>query len=316
MSNLKLLYPVHTPDKRLLLPAGTVLSEETMDALISSSKDESYRASSVQISSSIKKDLVNFISQPPYHVIFSDQEKISDLFNLLDSVNIVIPVLQSLDYFKQYDLLTYRHILVVSAVSTLLAKELLSDHKGLIQEAAIAPPAHDFGKICVPLQILNKTDPLTRSELSILRHHPVAGYVLLSYYLRDHQSLAVRVARDHHERRDGSGYPRGIRLMDPMVEIVAVCDVYDALISSRPYRPISYDNRTALEEITSMAERNQIRWEAVKALVACNRKAKPNFTECEVSLEKRGVPPPGNVYGVISDEKSPLPDANDIKKVN
>jgi HD-GYP domain-containing protein (c-di-GMP phosphodiesterase class II) len=316
MSNLKLLYHVHTPDNRLLLPAGTVLSEETMDALISSSKDVSHRASSQLLRSSVKKDLVNFISQPPYHVIFADQEQIADLLNLLDSINIVVPVLQSLDYFKQYDLLTYRHILVVSAVSTLLAKELLSDYKGLIQEAAIAPPAHDFGKICVPLQILNKVDPLTRSELSILRHHPVAGYVLLSYYLRDHQSLAVRVARDHHERRDGSGYPRGTRLTDPVVEIVAVADVYDALISSRPYRPVSYDNRTALEEITSMAERNQIGWKVVKALVACNRKSKPHYTECEVSVEKRGVPPPGNVYGVISNEKGHLPDANDNKQFN
>ena len=308
MSDLKLLYSVHTPDNRLLLPAGTLLSEETMDALISSSKDESYRASSVQISSSIKNDLVNFISQPPYHVIFADQKQIANLLNLLDSVNIVAPVLQSLNYFKQYDLLTYRHILVVSAVSTLLAQELLSDYKGLIQEAAIAP-AHDFGKICVPLQILNKVDPLTRSELSILRHHPVAGYVLLSYYLKDHQSLAARVARDHHERKDGTGYPCGIQLTDPMVEIVAVADVYDALISSRPYRPVSYDNRTALEEITSMAERNQIGWDVVKALVACNRKSKPHYTECEVSAEKRGTPPPDNIYGVIAKEKG-RPDVN------
>ncbi len=308
MSNLKLLYPVRTQDNRLLLPAGTVLSEETMDALISSSKDVSHRASSLLMCGSVKEDLVNFISQPPYNIIFADQEQIADLLNLLESVNIVVPVLQSLDYFKQYDLLTYSHILVVSAVSTLLAKELLSDHRGLIQEAAIAP-SHDFGKICVPLQILNKADPLTRSELSILRHHSVAGYVLLSYYLRDHQSLAVRVARDHHERRDGSGYPRGIRLTDPMVEIVAVADVFDALISSRPYRPISYDNRTALEEITSMAERNQIGWDVVKALVACNRKSKPHYTECEVSVEKRGTPPPDNIYGVIAEEKS-RPDVN------
>ena len=315
MSNLKLLYPVRTPDNRLLLPAGTVLSEETMDALISSSKDVPRRASSLLMYGSVKEDLVNFISQPPYNIIFADQEQIAELLNVLESVNIVVPVLQSLDYFKQYDLLTYSHILVVSAVSTLLAKKLLSDHKGLIQEAAIAP-AHDFGKICIPLQILNKADPLTRSELSIMRHHPVAGYVLLSYYLRDHHSLAVRVARDHHERRDGSGYPRGIRLTDPMVEIVAVADVYDALISSRPYRPVSYDNRTALEEITSMAERNQIGWKVVKALVACNRKSKPHFTECEVSVEKRGSPPSGNVYGVMSDEKRHLPDAIDNKKVN
>ena len=98
--------------------------------------------------------------------------------------------------------------------------------------------------------------------------------------------------------------------MDRMVEIVTVSDVYDALISSRPYRPIAYDNRTALEEITAMAERNEIGWNVVRALVARNRKSKPHHSECEVSVEKRGISPPGNVYGVIVEEKS-CPDAND-----
>lgn len=89
-----------------------------------------------------------------------------------------------------------------------------------------------------------------------------------------------------------------------MVEIVAVCDIYDALVSSRPYRPISYDNRTALEEITGMAERNEISWEVVKALVAHNRKAKPHSSDCSISTEKRGTPPPGNAYGIFAEEKN------------
>ena len=227
----------------------------------------------------------------------------------MKSVRIVVPVLQSLDYFKKHDFHTYRHILTVSALSTLLAKDLLSDHQDLIREAATGP-THDFGKVCVPLHILKKSQPLTRRERSILKHHTAAGHILLSYYLKDNHNLAARVARDHHERKDASGYPRGIRLMDRMVEIVTVSDVYDALISSRPYRPIAYDNRTALEEITAMAERNEIGWNVVRALVARNRKSKPHHSECEVSVEKRGTSPPGSVYGVIVEEKS-CPDAND-----
>jgi hypothetical protein len=126
--------------------------------------------------------------------------------------------------------------------------------------------------------------------------------VLLSYYSGDAEDLAARVARDHHERRNGTGYPRNVRLADPLVEIVAACDVYDALVSSRPYRPISYDNRTALEEITQMAEQGEIGWEVVKALVALNRRSRPRFTEVEVSRERRGAAPPGNVYGVTIEE--------------
>jgi HD-GYP domain-containing protein (c-di-GMP phosphodiesterase class II) len=149
---------------------------------------------------------------------------------------------------------------------------------------------------------LKKTTPLTRREKKIVEHHAAAGYVLLSYYLKDSNDLSAIVARDHHERKDGTGQPRGIRLDDLMVEIVAVSDVYDALISPRPYRPVSYDNRTALEEITGMAERGEIGWDVVKALVAHNRKSKPDFRESSVSGEKRGTPPPGNVHGIVIDD--------------
>ena len=86
-----------------------------------------------------------------------------------------------------------------------------------------------------------------------------------------------------------------------MVEIVAICDIYDALTSQRPYRPISFDNRSALENITLMAERNEVSWEVVQALVAHNRKGKPRFNECSVSLDKRGIIPPNNVYGITTD---------------
>jgi HD-GYP domain-containing protein (c-di-GMP phosphodiesterase class II) len=166
----------------------------------------------------------------------------------------------------------------------------------------MAGPTHDIGKISIPLEVLQKTDPLTRTERAILEHHAVAGLVLLSYYFQDNQSIAAKVARDHHERRDGSGYPLGRRLTDQLVEIVAVSDIYDALISPRPYRPTSYDNRTALEEITELAHQGKLGWEVVQALVARNRKSKPHYHECTVSSEKRGIPPANNHYGVMAAE--------------
>ncbi|UCG81439.1 MAG: HD domain-containing protein [Desulfobacterales bacterium] len=301
MTNETLVHPVHTLHNRLLLPAGTELSGETLDGLISTSRATAHQPYSLLRHSSVKEDLLDFLSEAPYREVFVDEEVRADVLNLMNAVGIVGPVLESLDYFKKHDPYTYRHILVVSALSTLVAKNMFSDHQDRIQEAATAP-SHDFGKVCVPLHILKKATPLTQRERDILKHHTAAGYVLLSYYLKDRQNPAARVARDHHERHDGSGYPRGIRVMDPMVEIVVATDIYDALISSRPYRPISYDNRTALEEITAMAERHEISWDVVKALVACNREDKPHFTECEVSAERRGTPPPGNLYGVTAEE--------------
>ena len=89
-------------------------------------------------------------------------------------------------------------------------------------------------------------------------------------------------------------------------------DHYPSRIDSKRERPLrknslSIDNRSALEEITLMAERGEVSWEVVQALVAQNRKGKPHFSECILSLEKRGVSPPGNLYGVIADNESMAP---------
>ena len=301
MVALKIDYPIHTLDNRELLPAGTLLSEEIMEALISSQHRALSETRSLLEYGSVKQDFLDFFRVPPYHAMLHGQKEVADFLKLAESIHSILPVLQSLDYFKQYDPYTYRHVLVVFVLSTLLAEDLLPNHRNPIRETA-AGAAHDLGKICVPLEILRKSDPLTRTERGVLEHHTVTGYVLLNYYFRGTQSLSAKIARDHHERRDGSGYPRGIALADRMVEIVAVSDIYDALISKRPYRPVAYDNRTALEEIATMAERNQIGWDMVKALVARHRKDKPHYSTITLSAEKRGAPPPRNMYGVIARE--------------
>ncbi len=307
MTNKKcvtLCHPVHTVDKQRLLPADTELSEETLNGLLSSNDIDSYPSASLLRHGSVEGDLRYFLNSPPYDVIFSDQTQIKDLFRIMERIQPLCPILDSLDYFHRHDFYTYRHILMVFSLSTLLAKDLVSDFHGWVQEA-VAGITHDLGKVCVPLNILKKRVPLTRTERSIIEHHAAAGYVLLCYYSRNNQGLAPTTARDHHERRDGSGYPRSIPLNNPFVEIIAVSDIYDALISSRAYRPVSYDNRTALEEITSMMEQDKIGREVVRALIAHNRKNKPHYSDVSVSFEKRGLPPAGNFYGITVEENGP-----------
>jgi HD-GYP domain-containing protein (c-di-GMP phosphodiesterase class II) len=301
MPPLRLHCPVYTLDKQILLPENTVISTKTLLRLISSNSQTSYKTYSLFRHGSVKKDILNSLEKHHYPVIFADHEKTNTIMHVLEDVHLILPVLESLDYFKNYDLYTYRHILMVFALSTLLSIDLLAgrtDREGLIREF-LAGPTHDMGKICVPLDVLQKRVPITQRERNTLEHHALAGYVLLSYYFRDRHNFFAKVARDHHERKDGSGYPRCIKLREQLIEIVAVTDVYDALISPRPYRPISYDNRTALEEITAMAERGQFNWKVVKGLVALNRASKPHFDKCSISLEKRGTPPPHNTYGII-----------------
>lgn len=301
-SPLKLNHPVYTLDNQMLLPAGASLSMEKVDSIVSSNSRTSYETCSFMRYGFVRDDIKRFIGEPPYDNIFGNQDERDEILYTMDRVSLILPLLEVLDYFRLRDIHTYRHILMVFALSTIIAKDLLPDVDSRLILAA-AGPAHDFGKICVPLEILKKETPLTRKERSIIEQHTTAGYVLLSYYLKDRSNMAARVAWSHHERRNGSGYPRGIFLEDFMVEIIAVSDVYDALISPRAYRPISYDNRTALEEITRMAERGEVGWEIVKAFVARNRKGKPHYTQSEVSTEKRGKPPAGNMHGVLADEE-------------
>jgi len=299
---MRLSYPIQTLDNQLLLPAGAVLSKETLEELIASNK-ETYQPMPLFEYGRVKDDLLHQVRRPPYDLIFSSQEKVADVMAMLEKVQLVLPVLRSLDYFKKDDYHTYCHVLMVFALSALIAKDLLPDYREWINEVSTGP-THDIGKICVPLHTLKKATPLTKTEKSIIDHHTTAGYVLLSYFYKDYKNLAAIVARDHHERKDGSGVPRGIDLTDRMVEIIVVCDVYDALISPRPYRPVSYDNRSALDEITKLAEMNKIGWDVVKSLVAHNRKKKPKYSETKVASEKRGVPPSLNFHGVVEDADS------------
>jgi HD-GYP domain-containing protein (c-di-GMP phosphodiesterase class II) len=298
---LTLRYPVHTLNNRLLLPAGTVLSEEIMHSLAySARKNAELKSCSLLSYGSTRKDILTFFETPHYHTIFNAADRVEGIMQVMEQVNLALPLLHSFDYFMKHGFYTYRHILMVFALAILLAKDLIPGYQDRVLEGATAP-THDFGKICVPLPILKKSSPLTKTEHDILKHHTLAGYVLLSYYLGDPMDLTVRVARDHHERRNGSGYPCGKLLNDFMVEIITVCDIYDALISSRPYRPVSFDNRTALEVITAMAERDEVSWEIVKALVSLNRTSTTTVQETTISLEKRGIHPAGNMYGKILD---------------
>lgn len=313
MTEYTLQYDVHTLNDKLLLPAGTILTEDTLKKLGDAGRKNGAASRTFRLSDygSIRKDLLDFISRPPYDIIFSDFGRTASVLRVIKEIYLASPVLESLDYFKEKDFYTYRHMILVFALSILLSSELNRDNRKL-QQGAAASPSHDFGKICVPLEVLKKTKPLTLEERKLLEHHALAGYVLLKYYLAggDNDDMAARVARDHHERNNGSGYPQGIRLDDPSLEIVVVSDLYDALTSPRPYRLSPYKNRTALEEICDMADRGELNWEVVKALVSCNRRENTDQSSCLISKEKRGAPPSDNVYGITEPKKSPTNDTN------
>ena len=107
---------------------------------------------------------------------------------------------------------------------------------------------HDIGKIAVPDDILNKPGKLTDEEFDEIKKHPIAGYELLSSVSKE----IADIVRHHHEKIDGNGYPDGIKGNEIGItaKIVAVVDVFDALINVRPYKQ-AFSKEKALEIIIS-----------------------------------------------------------------
>jgi putative nucleotidyltransferase with HDIG domain len=151
------------------------------------------------------------------------------------------------------DTSTEEHTRRVAALAVEIGEQLgLSPTR--LRSLAIGGLLHDIGKLSVPASILQKPGPLDDDEYAAIKVHPERGRELLSE-LGGFDESVKRLVLDHHERLDGTGYPRGIRGsdLDLPTRILAVCDVYDALVSTRVYRP-AWTRDQALELLRSEAD--------------------------------------------------------------
>lgn len=142
----------------------------------------------------------------------------------------------SLVRLKTQDDYTYMHSVAVCAMMTALAKELgLSETE--MRQAGLAGLMHDIGKAAIPLDILNKPGALTDQEFTKVKLHPEQGHALL-LQANIHDPVTLDVCLHHHEKVDGSGYPKQLKgdQISLFAKMGAVCDVYDAVTSNRPYK--------------------------------------------------------------------------------
>ncbi len=185
------------------------------------------------------------------------QESIAMMKNLLDDptadnireakkgiseiVHLILKEEQTLHYLlniTSHDHYTYTHSVSVGILAVALAKSLFRHaHNHDIHALGAGFFLHDLGKVGIDNNIINKPGKLTDEEMNEMRHHPQLGFKLLqdTRQLTDESKI---IALQHHERVDGTGYPKGLCGNDIHVyaRICAIADVYDALTSDRPYR--------------------------------------------------------------------------------
>lgn len=155
---------------------------------------------------------------------------------IADSVARNPGALISLARLKTRDDYTYMHSVAVCALMVALAQQLgLSEDD--CRSAGLAGLVHDLGKALMPLEVLNKPGRLTDEEFAIMRTHPERGLELLQD-APGATSQMLDVVLHHHERVDGAGYPHRLsgEALTRLARMGAVCDVYDAITSNRPYK--------------------------------------------------------------------------------
>ncbi len=179
---------------------------------------------------------VRLIQNKLRHQNFNLEEKVQERTKELYKTQ--LSVVQRLGRAAEYrDNETGNHVLRMSKVAALLAKHMGFDEKqcDLILNAA---PMHDVGKIGIPDGILLKPGKHDLEEWGVMRTHAEIGYHILADDPSELMQLAAKIALEHHEKWDGSGYPKGLKGEEISIEarITTVSDVFDALTSERPYK--------------------------------------------------------------------------------
>ena len=158
--------------------------------------------------------------------------------------------------------ITNFHSLSVSNTSCMLGKYFnLSENE--YYNLKIGSLLHDIGKIAIPNEILKKEGPLTKAEFEIMKQHAVYTYEILSNLKHEH---ILNIASNHHEKLNGKGYPRGLSDLTLSEKIVAVADIFVALIQKRSYKD-GFSKDKVIEILSNCANKGEIDGEVVKKVI-------------------------------------------------
>ena len=187
----------------------------------------------------------------------------NDLLTAIDENSALSVDLTELRTNNEY---TFRHSVDVATIAMIIAKNLGMSTTEM-HDIGIAGLLHDMGKSKIDPEILNKPAKLTEAEFEEMKQHPVLGYRILQEK-KDFKDIISLAVLQHHEKLDGSGYPMGFtsEKIIKYARILSVADVYDALVTNRPYKK-SYSQRTAVDILMYMTGGLDV--EVMKTFLKC-----------------------------------------------
>lgn len=256
---------IYSGDSHILLHAGMVLTNDAIRRLsdigiasvyiVQDDAGDTARVSDV-ISEETRLETIKMVKLSfvnlETHLKLNLGKLKSLVDNIIDELLSNDHVLVQLSDIRAFDDYLFAHSVNVCVLSIMTGITLVYERPRLM-ELGIGALLHDIGKTRVDAEILNKPDDLTRDEFEEVKRHTEYGFDILREY-QEVTLLSAHIAYQHHERWDGQGYPRGLcgREIHEYARIVAVADVYDALLADRPYRP-SYTVSQALTILERMS---------------------------------------------------------------
>lgn len=256
VENDTLSKPVYHENGSVLIQAGIPLSRRTINRLIKLGIGYVYIDDEVTKDLEVKNAISEETRTKAIHIIKKEFAEIAKKEIIGKSMNTLYlsenftkvvekiltdiknsdDIISILSEIYCYDSYIFSHSLHVTIYTIGIAMELKFTDEQLF-EIGLGAILHDVGKIMVPKQILEKTDPLTTEEFQLIKEHSKAGFDLL-FNAANISSVTAYCAFQHHERLNGSGYPQGLldHQIHPYAKILAVADVFDAVTSNRVYR--------------------------------------------------------------------------------
>ncbi len=288
----KIVYDI---EGNLLVKTSQEISEKIIEEVIEQNKINSSQVFLSQ--TKIIEDFIKKIDSGIYKVIFADKENTEKVIDILTNTSFAELMIRELENLKINQPDIYNHILVVAALSIKICLDLTNEEFDPYRIAKIGL-VHDIGKSRLPAEILEKDKPLTHEEFKIIQTHPWIDHLLVSHYLNTTKSFVAKAALCHHEKLDGSGYPLGIEQINNYVQTIIPCDIFDALISRRPYRSEPFTVRAALDLLLEESKKGKINNKYVKCLISYSRKDKPHYNDVNPSQINRDGKPKINYYGI------------------